>query len=157
MKANKGFYAILSCAMAAAATGAPAAQTSSVDSDRAQIVALEHHWLAAIRSGDREALGAILAEGFIDIDINGRMRNRDQAIAHASAPPDTTQTIAELKVRVFGDTAIANGINTVHSKAQGWTVEVAFTDVFLREGASWHAVSAQETLRKPPAVSASTH
>jgi len=52
-------------------------------------------------------------------------------------------------VRVFGDTAIATGINTVHSKTKGWTVEVAFTDVFVRARGQWRAVSAQETLQKP--------
>lgn len=133
-----------------------AAQAPNVESDRAQIVALEQRWLAAIRNGDRYALENILANGFIDINVNGQMRDRDEVIAHSAAPPDSTQTITRLKVRVYGDTAIANGINTVHSKTQGWTVEVAFTDVFVRERGVWRAVSAQETLRKPPAVPPST-
>jgi ketosteroid isomerase-like protein len=139
------------------ACGVANAAAADAESDRAQIAALEQRWLAAIRGGDRHALGEILAKGFVDINTDGKMRERDEAIAHASAPPDTTQTIRQLKVRVFGDTAVANGINTVHSKAHGWTVEVAFTDVFMRERGVWRAVSAQETLRKPPAVPPSTH
>jgi ketosteroid isomerase-like protein len=130
---------------------------ANAESDRAQIAALEQRWLAAIRSGDRHALDEILAKDFIDIDTNGRMHDRDEAIAHASAPADATQKITQLQVRVHGGVAIANGINTVHSKAQGWTVEVAFTDVFLREGAGWRAVSAQETLRKPLPISSTNH
>ena len=158
MKARKGFHAIVSCAMAAVAAGVPAAQPStSVESDRAQIVALEQRWLNAIRNGDRHSLETILADDFIDINTNGQMRDRTEAISRAAAPPGSMQTITQLRVRVHGDTAIANGINTVHSQAQGWTVEVAFTDVFVRERGTWRAASAQETVRKPPAVSASTH
>lgn len=125
------------------------------DGDRARIVALEQHWLAAIRSGNRRALENILADGFTDVTINGEMRDRADAIAHVVAPAGTTQTITRLNVRVFGDTAIATGINAVHSKVQGWTVEVAFTDVFVREHGQWRAASAQETLRKPASAAPS--
>lgn len=139
---------ILALAVIAVSAGGSAAATDAAP-DRAQIVALEHHWLDAIRTRDRDALEAILAADFVDINANGRMRDRDEAIAHASAPPDTTQAITQLKVRVHGDTAIATGINTVHSTTKDWTVEVAFTDVFVRGNHGWQAVSAQETLRKP--------
>jgi hypothetical protein len=37
----------------------------------------------------------------------------------------------------------------VHSTTKGWTVEIAFTDVFVRGEQGWQAASAQETLREP--------
>lgn len=147
----------LLAALSVAALACASQVAGAAKSDQAQIVSLEHRWLSAIRSGDRPALDGILADGFIDIDTNGRMRDRAEALAHASTPPDTTQTITRLQVRVFGETAVATGINTVHSKTQGWAVEVAFTDVFLREHGAWRAISAQETLRKPPTVRPATH
>jgi ketosteroid isomerase-like protein len=117
--------------------------------DRGRIAALEQHWLAAIRNRDHHALESILADGFTDITVTGEKRGRREAIALAVAPADTTQTIIQLDVRVFDNTAIATGINQVHSRTQGWTAEVAFTDVFIREHGDWRAISAQETLRKP--------
>ncbi len=126
-----------------------AAPTMDAGSDPAQIAALEQRWLNAIRSGDRHALENILADGFIDISTNGQTRDRAEAISHATAPPGSTQRITQLRVRVYGDAAIANGINRVHSMSQGWTVDVAFTDVFVRQHGRWRAVSAQETLQKP--------
>jgi len=143
---------LVALALAAiACVSVQARSASAAGTDRAQIIATEHHWLDAIRRHDRRALEAILADRFLDINANGELRDRQEAIAHASAP-DATQTITQLEVRVFGDTAIATGINTVHSLAKGWTVEIAFTDVFIRErGDRWRAVSAQETLRKPGA------
>ncbi|HEX6613240.1 MAG TPA: nuclear transport factor 2 family protein [Rhodanobacteraceae bacterium] len=142
--------AALALVTMAAVAGSPAvAEGPSADSLR--VAALERQWLAAALHGDRDALEKILADGFVDINADGQVRDRHEAIAHASAPVGTTQAITQLKVRVYGDAAIATGINTVHSTTQGWTVEVAFTDVFVRAGGGWQAVSAQETLRKPGA------
>lgn len=135
-------------AFAFLATAADTAPASGPATDRARIAALEQQWLTAIGRHDRQALEKILAPGFVDINANGQTRDREEAIAHASAPADTTQAIKQLKVRVDGDTAIATGVNEVHSTTKGWTAEVAFTDVFERVGGSWRAVSAQETLRK---------
>ena len=142
-------------AVAALAGSASHTATPTSGADRGRIAALEQHWLAAIRNRDQRALENILADGFTDITVTGEKRGRKEAIAHAVAPADTTQTITRLNVRVFGDTAIATGINQVHSRAQGWTAEVAFTDVFVREHGDWRAVSAQETLRKPAAAATS--
>lgn len=140
-------FAVMACTAFAGPT-ALAAQAS--DTDRAQIAALEHRWLDAAH-GDRRALTDILAPDFIDIDVNGEVRTRADHLARAATPAATTETITQLDVRTFGDTAIATGINTVHSKTQGWTVNVAFTDVFVRRHGQWRAVSAQETLQKPAA------
>src|SRR5690242_18534219 len=87
----------LLAALSVAALACAAQVAQAAKSDQVQIVSLEHRWLSAIRSGDRPALSRILADGFIDIDTNGRMRDRAEALAHASAPPDTTQTITQLR------------------------------------------------------------
>lgn len=110
------------------------------------IVRLEHAWLAAARQHDRPALKHILADDFIDTDIHGRTRDKSATVTHRGAPPGTTQTLQHLKIRRYDDMAIATGTNVVHSKAQGWTARIAFTDVFTRRQGRWRAVSAQETL-----------
>ncbi|HXE67341.1 MAG TPA: hypothetical protein VN630_09875, partial [Rhodanobacteraceae bacterium] len=62
---------------------------------------------------------------------------------------DMGEHVTGMRVRVWDDTAIATGINHMHSDTQGWSVDVAFTDVFSRIDGRWRAVSSQETLRKP--------
>ena len=142
-------------AMTALAGSVCQAAPPTPGADRGRIAALEQRWLAAIHNRDHHALENILADGFTDITVTGGKRGRKEAIAHAIAPADTTQTITQLDVRVLGNTAIATGINQVHSRKQGWTAEVAFTDVFIREHGDWRAISAQETLRKPAAAATS--
>lgn len=120
----------------------------TADADKAQIAQLETRWLAAIRTGDRAALAPILADDFIDVSAQGQIRGKAQVIADSAAPAGASQTIVQLNVRVWGDTAVATGVNQVHSPDKGWTVEIPFTDVFARIHGRWRAVSSQETLRR---------
>lgn len=124
----------------------PASITSS--SNKMQIVDLEHQWLQAASAGDRETLKSLLADNFVDVNVDGQIRDRAQVIGRPGAPPHSNQTLEELRVRVWGDTAVATGINVVHSLDKGWTVEVPFTDTFTRVQGRWRAVSSQETLRR---------
>lgn len=130
------------------AVAAATEATAQTRADRAAVAQVEQDWLAALRDDDRAALGRILADDFTDITVHGEVRHKAAAVAHRTAP-GTDQRVHDLQVRVYGDTAVATGTNTVHSRAQGWSVDVAFTDVFVRRHGHWQAVSAQETLRSP--------
>lgn len=116
----------------------------------APVIALEHAWLTAAREHDGATLERILADDFIDIGIHGQTRDKAAALAHRGAPAGTSQTLRHLHVRRHGDMAIVTGINVVHSKTQGWTVHIAFTDVFVHQHGRWRAESAQETRVRPP-------
>ena len=124
----------------------PASVTSNPD--KMQIIDLEHQWLRAASAGDRDTLESLLADNFVDVNVDGQVRDRAQVIGRPGAPPHSTQTLEELRVRVWGDTAVATGINVVHSLDKGWTVAVPFTDTFTRVQGRWRAVSSQETLRR---------
>jgi hypothetical protein len=116
------------------------------------VTRVERRWVAALApGGDRSALDDILADDYVDIDWRGRIRHKADLIHAVGSPGNTTQHVSGLDVRVWGDSAVATGVNTVHSTAKDWTAEVAFTDVFVRVDGRWRAVSSQETLRKSPA------
>lgn len=142
---------VLACTPAAWAH-APASTTGvsrTNAADRAAVTRLEQQWLAAVEpGGDRKVLASILADDYLDTDWQGRTRDKAALIA-ASAAPGITQHVTGLRIRMWGDTAVATGTNHVHSTARGWTVEVPFTDVFARIDGRWRAVASQETLRKP--------
>lgn len=127
----------------------PALATTSAANRGTPVVKLEHAWIGAIRQHDTAMLARILADDFTDIDVHGHIRDKADAMTTSTAPSGTTQTLRDLRVRRYGDSAVANGINVVHSKAKGWTVQIAFTDVFVRRHGQWQAVSAQETLQRP--------
>lgn len=149
--------ALILCACAPQAWAQARAPSGSAQqlADKAAVVRLEHRWVAALApGGDRSALGDILAEDYVDIDWRGRIRRKSDLLRAVGSPKGAVQHVTALQVRVWGDSAVATGVNTVHSPVKGWTIEVPFTDVFERIDGHWRAVSSQETLRKPPASSA---
>lgn len=129
---------------------APAgAATPSAQADKAAITKLEQRWFAAVQpDGNRADLQAILADDFVDIDWQGKVRHKSDLIDAPPGAKEVTQHVTGLRIRVWGDTAVATGVNVAHSTTKGWTVEVPFTDVYVRIGGRWRAVSAQETLRQ---------
>jgi hypothetical protein len=143
------FTVVAAFAMTAGAAPAfPQAAAASTATDRAAVTKLEQRWLAAVSpGGDRGALDGILADDYVDTDWQGHLRNKAGLLAGTTAK-DVSEHVTGMRVRVWGDTAVATGINHVHSGAKGWSVDVAFTDVFSRIDGRWRAVSSQETLRK---------
>jgi hypothetical protein len=142
-----GVLAVLPLASGAATP----TQTASNLQDVAKraVEKLEQRWITDIARGDRDDLAALLADDYRDVDWKGDIRDKPTLLAGLHPSADTAQHITQLLVRVWGDTAVATGINEVHSRSEGWTVEVPFTDVFARVDGRWLAVSSQETVRKP--------
>jgi hypothetical protein len=97
--------------------------------------------------GDGGKLDDILADYYIDTGWQGRIRNKHDLLA-AAAAKSVTEHVTGMCVRVWSDTAVASGLDHIHSGAKGWSVDVAFTDVFSRIHGRWRAVYSQETLRK---------
>lgn len=142
--------AMLACAWALPAASAPPAAFASThaSTDTAAIERLERRWLAAVApGGDRNALEGILADDYIDTDWQGRIRDK-AALIDSAASGDATQRVSDLRVRAWGNTAVATGINHVHSPGKGWSVDIAFTDMFARIHGHWRAVASQETVHK---------
>lgn len=145
LSATLAAFATIACpASAFSQTG-----NASTAADSATITRLEQRWLAAVSpGGDRGKLESILADDYVDTDWQGHTRNKHDLLA-ATAAKSVTGHVTGMRVRAWGDTAIATGINHVHSDAKGGSVDVAFTDVFSRIDRRWRAVASQETLRKP--------
>ncbi len=138
--------------IAAAPMQAFAAEHHASHADQLAVEKLERRWVADIAQGNRDDLAAILADDYRDIDWQGQVRDKQALLAGIHRSPATSQHITHLDVRAWGDTAVATGVNQVHSASKGWTVEVPFTDVFARIDGRWRAVSSQETVRKPLAT-----
>lgn len=70
---------------------------------------LEQQWLKSQRTNDVKLLEPLLADGFTNTSSEGKVTNRAEAIAEAKATKYTSVDYLDLKVMVFGDTAIAIG------------------------------------------------
>lgn len=115
-----------------------------------QVLKLEHAWVRALSEHDTGFLNQLLADNFIDVSWQGKLRTKADMLENLKAPKPATQTLSDLEVRLFGDAAIVTGLNTIVGKHQARVAKLRFTDVFVRQHNQWHAVSSQETLMQRP-------
>src|SRR6476660_8276672 len=131
------------CAWAAGPPVQP--QSRTPERRRAALVALENEWLA--NEHNARALERILASDFVHPLPTGEFVTKAQHIAFSSAhplPSNRKQHLDQLRVRVYGDAGIVNGI-VVTSDEEGREVDrTIFTDVFVKRDGRWQAVNAQE-------------
>jgi uncharacterized protein (TIGR02246 family) len=104
---------------------------------------LEERWLRA--EDDPDTLDVILADDFVHVLPAGFI-TKGQQVAHLRSHPargHEAKRFETLRVRVFGDAAVATGV-VAATAADGRVHRTAFTDVFARRDGQWQAVSAQE-------------
>jgi hypothetical protein len=131
------------------------AQQRTVESDREALIALENKWL---RSEHRATeLDSILASDFVHPVVTGDLLDKAQHIHFSSThlPPANLQNHFDgLKVRLYGNVGIVNGL-VVTTNDKGEEVRrTVFTDVFVYRDQRWQAINAQENevrkLETPP-------
>jgi ketosteroid isomerase-like protein len=134
---------LVAAAIAAATVASPRAPSA-----REVLIRLEQRWVEALERRDAEAVGAILADDFVDTTYRGERRTRREALAGLTSPQraPATQELSDLDARVYGTTGIVTGINSVTGRNPDFSVRLRFTDVFVKSRGVWKAVSAQETL-----------
>lgn len=130
--------------LAAVSAGKPAVRRREADA----LVAIEERWVDALQRRDAPAVAEILADDFLDATYQGELRTKTEALAALRSPSraETVQRLSGMRVRVWGAAGVVTGINTVTARDGSFAVRVRFTDVFVRRGDVWKAVSAQETL-----------
>ena len=109
-----------------------------------EVRAVEQRWL---ENEDRpDVVQSILADDFVHVLPAGFISKEDHLAflrKHPNAFPGSKH-FEELRVRIYGEVAIATGIvSTIHDSGAK-AKRTAFTDVFVRRDGKWLAVNAQE-------------
>ncbi|MFN7998642.1 MAG: nuclear transport factor 2 family protein [Bryobacteraceae bacterium] len=115
------------------------------ETDRKEIVELEQEWLQ--QSSNRAVLRRILADDFRHPVPEGLFLTKRQHInwmTRHPRPPERIAAFESLEVRLYGDTAVANGIVAETDANGGNPRRSVFTDVFACRDGRWQAVNAQE-------------
>jgi len=133
----------------AAASPAKAADKSPVAQTLMQ---MERDWGAAEIKKDYAAVEKILASDWVGIDYDGQVVFRAQAIADLRSGSSTLQSedISDMKVRVYGNTAIVTGKDAEKSTDRGKDSSGTYvwTDVFVLRDGRWQVVASQSTRLK---------
>ena len=105
-------------------------------------------------TADSVALRRIYADDFLGIGPTGVVRNKAEVIADFTSHALTYQSIttADVRVRVYGTTAVETGRSTMVGQDRGKVVprENRFTRVWVRTAGRWQLVANHYSLMPSP-------
>ena len=131
---------MVSAAAAQAATGGTAEQA---------VTAAEHQWLKSQQTNNVELLAPLLADKVVETTEEGKVRaGKDAVLAAAKADNWSSAEYTDLKVTVFGDTAIATGTFTgkgTDGAGKPIDVRVRFTDTWVMANGKWLCVATHDS------------
>ena len=106
-----------------------------------QILELGRHWANAERAGDADGLEPLLADDFLLVGPLGFMLDKTQYLGSRRSGDLQHESLewADVRVRVYGEAAVAVGALTQRSTFQGRDASGRFrvTQVAIRRGDRW--------------------
>jgi len=114
----------------------------------AEFAKIENQWAEADKSKDAVALGLLLANDWTYLGPFGS-ETKAQHLAALQAGTDKLEsiTLMDMKVRVYGNTAVVTGHEHEKSSSGGKDTsgDYMWTDVFVNRQGHWLAVNSQDT------------
>ena len=121
------------------------AQKSVNGSVQQVIRQMDHERIQAQINADAAALSRIYADDFIGIGPSGTVRTKTQVISDFTSGELKFQSITtdDVRVRVYGNTAVETGRSTMIGQDKGKAVpsENRFTRVWIKQSGRWRLVA----------------
>ena len=107
----------------------------------------ERQWAESVATGDTSAIERILADDFIGVDPEGHLYAKQQIIDETRNAPKyfVSNRLNDVKVRFYGNTAIAQGSET-WEKRSGERGRFVWTDTWLQRNGHWQIVAAEDLI-----------
>ena len=136
-------------ALAQAPAPAPSAKAPSVSQAVKQ---LEHDWEDALKAGDADKLGEILADDWMTIGYDGKKATKQEELADVKSGKNKLESyeLGPMDVKVLGNVAVVQGSDTEKSSAGGKDTsgKWVWMDVFVKREGKWVAVRSQSAMVK---------
>jgi ketosteroid isomerase-like protein len=114
-----------------------------------QIKKLETDRAAAVVKGDTATLDKQTSDDYTLINMNGQVSDKAQMIEGFKSGKNklSSDEVSDMKVRLYGDTAIVTGKVAVKGMMGGKDVtgQALFTRVYVKKGGQWQSVALQQT------------
>jgi hypothetical protein len=124
-------------------------QAQTVGGTEKAVAALEQQWLQSQKTNNPDLVAPLLADKFVNTGSDGKVVSKAKMLADSKATKYDSIDYEDVKVTVFGDTAIATG----GSKAKGTDASgkpldehVRWTDTWVKmPNGKWQCVASQQT------------
>jgi ketosteroid isomerase-like protein len=144
--------ALLALVVPCLAFGQAAAQKAASakgQTEEQQVSALERAWIDAAQKYDVAWFERNIADTFINTDEEGVVTDKPAMVADVKNHADTFESLTydDLKVKVYGDTAIAYGTAVIKGTSKGKPVNSRsqWTDTWIKRAGKWQCVASQGT------------
>jgi len=118
-----------------------------------EIRSLEEARNQAIVHGDAAALERMTADDYTFITLRGELRTKAEIVKgfQSGSFKYDSREISDLKIRVYGDTAVVTGRSTQKGRENGkdYSGDYRFTRVYVKQNGRWVTVALQATLVQP--------
>ena len=114
---------------------------------KAQIRESSKAWADVLVTGDTSALETLLADDMVGTAPNGRLYTKREFIDYTKANPPglASNKVNDVKIRFFGNVAVAQGSETSIGK-DGKSNLIVWTDIYELRDAQWVIVAAQDVM-----------
>jgi len=136
--------------MAALAAGLGPARAADEKADTiSDLKALDAKMTDAFKDRDVKALDKYTAKDYLEIDPRGGVHNKKKYLEHLSKGIAKFEDLKEtdVKVRVFGNTAVLTGLLHLKGKVQDKDIsgDYRWTRVYNKKGGEWLCILEQHT------------
>ena len=97
------------------------------------VAALEQQWLQSQKTNNPDLVAPLIADKFVNTGLDGKVTGKAETLATAKATKYDSIEYEDVKVTLFGDTAIATG----SSKAKGTDRNGKPLDEYVRWTDTW--------------------
>jgi len=108
-------------------------QAQTTGATEKAIAALEQQWLQSEKTNNPDLVAPLIADKFVNTGLDGKVTGKAELLADAKATKYSSIEYEDVKVTVFGDTAIATGA----SKAKGTDASGKPVDEHVRWTDTW--------------------
>ena len=113
------------------------------------IIESERAWAESVATGNSSVIERILADDFVGVDPKGRLYDKSTMVSDTREGPKyfVSNHANEIKVRFYGDTAVAQGDETWERRS-GDLLRGRFvwTDTWVKRNGKWQIVAAEDLI-----------
>jgi len=113
------------------------------------VAALEEQWLQAQKTNNPDLLAPLLADNFVSTSNEGKVTSKAESLTLAKSTKYSSAEYSDLKVSVFGDTAIATGgekLKGTDPSGKPLDVNERWTDTWVKmPSGKWQCVASHQS------------
>jgi len=120
-------------------------QAQTIGETEKAVAALEQQWLQSQKTNNPELVAPLLADKFVNTGSDGKVMNKAESLTTAKATKYVSAEYEDVKVTVFGDTAIATGgfmAKGTDSSGKPMDIHERWTDTWVKmPNGKWQCVA----------------